>query len=164
MTITDAQKKEGSSPRVLTVRKRKRRKGDRRENMGAGIRAKGARERDRGCIQTLIRDSIIELSQGGRFRLHFQLFAGKRSANTAYSVLSIMRASPRISDTELSASTSARTFRFPVTSSSSFLFSFPLFYPSFSVSRVRSHRRNISRTPRGHMIRCRFLNCLIPPV
>jgi len=47
--------------------------------MGPGQRA---RERDRGRIQTLIRDSIIELSQGGRFRLHFQLFAGKRSANT----------------------------------------------------------------------------------
>lgn len=52
-----------------------------RENTGA-IGAKGTGERDRGRIQTLIRDSIIELSQGGRFRLHFQLFAGKRSANT----------------------------------------------------------------------------------
>mgnify|MGYP004592903381 CR=1 FL=1 len=43
------------------------------------------REREKEGVQTLIRDSIIELSQGGSFRLHFQLFAGKRSANTGYS-------------------------------------------------------------------------------
>ena len=43
------------------------------------------KEEEREGVQTLIRDSIIELSQGGSFRLHFQLFAGKRSANTGYS-------------------------------------------------------------------------------
>ena len=46
---------------------------------------RGERERERESVQTLIRDSIIELSQGSSFRLHFQLFAGKRSANTGYS-------------------------------------------------------------------------------
>jgi len=55
-----------------------------------------ARKRDRGRIQTLIRDSIIELSQGGRFRLHFQLFAGKRSANTVPGTLDNADLSPHL--------------------------------------------------------------------
>lgn len=66
---------------------------------GEGVRERSgqrARKRDRGRIQTLIRDSIIELSQGGRFRLHFQLFAGKRSANTVPGTLDNVDLSPHL--------------------------------------------------------------------
>lgn len=66
---------------------------------GEGVRERSgqrARKRDRGRIQTLIRDSIIELSQGGRFRLHFQLFAGKRSANTVPGALDNVDLSPHL--------------------------------------------------------------------
>lgn len=75
----------------MTASEEERRKGE-----GVRSGAKGARKRDRGRIQTLIRDSIIELSQDGRFRLHFQLFAGKRSANTVPGTLDNVDLSPHL--------------------------------------------------------------------
>lgn len=97
-------------------------------------RGKGRAEtRDRGHIQTLIRDSIIELSQGGRLCLHFQLFAGKRSANTVPGTLNNV-GSPSASRTALSALHSAHRFS---------RYRPPLAF-SFSLSHCSSHLRTDS--------------------
>lgn len=161
MTITDASKKESSSPHVLVVRKRE---GERRENTGAGIRAKGARG---------ARQRVHSNTDKG---LNYRTITG-RSVPFAFPIICwetvCQYRVPRTLDnaylpSHLGHRVVCSHFRTHFPFSRDILLLVPFLFSPVLLSQLfrlsSPVASTISQTPRGHVIRYRFSNCLIPSI
>lgn len=165
MTITDARKKEGSSPRVLVVRKGERGdEGGEAREYGSGNPGKG---------RAGARQRVHSNTDKG---LNYRTITG-RSVPFAFPIICwetvCQYRVPRTLDnahlpSHLGHRVVCSHFRTHFPFSRDILLLVPFLFSPVLLSQLfrlsSPVASTVSRTPRGHVIRYRFSNCLIPPV